>query len=352
MALWGPRTRLATALLSTLTVGIVMIVEGDSGVGWWLTYGVFFVALVVDGRLPGRRGPQWWLAVLCSSAAGVYLLAPWAAFTVVPLVTSAVGAVFVLGNRGLFVVGAQIVLVAVGQLGASPSAVLTATVMFGGFQIFAAMMALVALREARTREELEAAQSKLRSTAEAGERLRISRELHDLVGHQLTALALELEVAAHRADDATAPHVDRARRTAKELLSDVRKVVGRLRSEPADMTAAFTAVTSIPKPEVQLDIDDDLEFADADRAHAVIRCVQEAVTNAVRHADADHLRIRVTSAEHGIVVTADDDGCGAATVQPGHGLTGMRERITALGGTVSWETTPGQGFRLRATVPS
>lgn len=352
MSLFGPGARLATALLSTLTVGVVMLVERYSGVAWWLAYGMFTVAMVVDGRLPGRRGPQAWLAVLCASGAAVYLLAPWLAFSAVCLVTAAVAAVFVLGNRGLFVVGAQIVVLAVGQLGGSVSTVLTVTAVFGGFQIFAAMMAVVALREARTREELEAAQSKLRSTAEAAERLRISRELHDLVGHQLTALALELEVAAHRADSAAAPHVDRARRTAKELLSDVRRVVGGLRSEPGDLTAAFTAVTSIPKPEVQLDIDDDLEFADADLAHAVIRCVQEVVTNAVRHADADHLRITVTSAGQDIVVTAHDDGRGADTVRPGHGLTGMRERITALGGTVEWETAPGQGFRLRATVPS
>jgi signal transduction histidine kinase len=132
----------------------------------------------------------------------------------------------------------------------------------------------------------------------------------------------------------------------------VRRVVGRLRAEPSDVTAAFTAVARIPRPEVHLDIAEDLEFADPDRAHAVIRCVQECVTNAVRHADADHLYVTVTRSDDAIVVTAVDDGRGAGSLAPGNGLTGMRERVAALGGTVSWETAPGAGFRLRATVPA
>ncbi len=353
MGLWGPGPRLATALLSTVALGVVLLVEGGVGWLWWTAYGVFFAALVVDGRLPGRHGVKVWLAVHVGSALAVYLLATDFAFTAVCLVTSAVGAVFVLGTRhGMAVVAGQVVVLAAGQLPGPPADVLTVTAMFGGFQIFAAMMAAVALREAATREELEAAQSRLRSTAEAGERLRISRELHDLVGHQLTALALELEVAAHRSDAAAAPHVDRARRTAKELLSDVRHVVGRLRSGPADVTAAFSAVARIAKPEVHLDIAEDLEFTDPAVAHAVIRCVQESVTNAVRHADADHLHITVTRSADAVVVTAADDGRGAAEVTPGHGLTGMLERVTALGGTVTWETAPARGFLLRATVPA
>jgi signal transduction histidine kinase len=353
MGLWGAGPRLATALLSTVTVGVVVLVEGGVGWAWWLAYGVFFAALVVDGRLPGRHGVRVWLAVQVGAAVAVYLLATELAFTAVCLVTSGVAAVFVLGTRlGLAVVAGQIVVLGYGQLDGRLSDALSITAMFGGFQIFAAMMAAVALREAGTRVELEAAQSRLRSAAEADERLRISRELHDLVGHQLTVLALELEVAAHRADPAAAQHVDRARRTAKDLLSDVRKVVGRLRAGPEDVSAAFSAVARIPKPEVHLDIAEDLEFADASVAGAVIRCVQEAVTNAVRHADADHLYVTVARSAAAIVVTAADDGRGAETVTPGHGLTGMRERVTALGGTVVWETAPGQGFRLSATVPA
>jgi signal transduction histidine kinase len=353
MGLWGPGPRLATALLSTMTVGVVVLVDGGVGWAWWVAYGVFSAALLVDGRVPGRRGPSVWLAVLVGAAAAVYLLAPWPAFTAVCLVTSAVACVFVLGTRlGLLAVAGQIVVLALGQVPGPAATVLTVTAMFGGFQVFAAVMAAVAMKEAATREELEAAQSRLRGAAEAGERLRISRELHDLVGHQLTALALELEVAAHRADPAAAPHVDRARRTAKDLLSDVRRVVGRLRSEPADVTAAVTAAARIPKPEVHLEVAPDLEFADPAVAHAVIRCVQEAVTNAVRHADADHLHVTVTRSAGSVVVTAADDGRGAAAVTPGHGLTGMRERVAALGGTVSWETASGQGFRLLATVPA
>jgi signal transduction histidine kinase len=205
---------------------------------------------------------------------------------------------------------------------------------------------------AETNEELRAAQSRLRSTAEAGERLRISRELHDLVGHQLSALALELEVAAHLADGDAASHVDRARRTAKDLLSDVRRAVGRLRATPGGVSAAVGTVTGIAKPEVHLDIDDDLDFDDPERANALVRCVQEIVTNTVRHAAADQLWITVARTGDEVTVRARDDGCGAASIRPGNGLTGMRERLEGLDGTLAYGNGADGGFTVTARLPA
>ncbi|HEX6355748.1 sensor histidine kinase [Actinophytocola sp.] len=359
--------RLGTALISTAALGVVILVWQQSGgpTGfsvapwlWWVAYGTFVVVLLIDGR--GPWGVEPWLAALCLSAVTIYLLAPRWSVTAICLVTSASAAAFVLTPRAaMVVVGAQTAVLALGQVGEPAATVLTTTAMYAGFQLFAALMAITALRETRTRarlaevnDELRAAQALLRGSAQAGERLRISRELHDLVGHQLTALALELEVAAHHAAGDAAPHVDRARRTAKDLLTDLRSAVSQLRTTPTEVPAAVNALTSITKPEVHLDIDDDVEFTAPDQAHAVVRCIQEIVTNAVRHADADHLWITIGRTGAEVTINARDDGRGAREVRPGNGITGMRERVEHLGGTLTYRTAQGRGFHLEARLPS
>lgn len=323
---------------------------------WWTSLAVFTVVQLLDGW----PSPGPWFAAHCLTATAVYLLAPGWSITAVLLVTTAASAAYVLSTPAVFaVVAAQTGVVALGQLGSAAEDLLTTTAMFGGFQVFAALTTITATREnrmrlelAETNAELRAAQNLLRGSAQAGERLRISRELHDLIGHQLTALALELEVAAHHSGGDAAQHVDRARRTAKDLLTDVRRAVGRLRTQPGELSTAFGSVTSIAKPEVHLDVDDDVEFTDAEQAHALVRCVQEIVTNAVRHADADHLWITVSRVDGNVTVHATDDGRGAADIRPGNGLTGMRERLEQVGGTLAYETGPGTGFTLRASLPA
>ena len=368
---WGVGLRLGSALVSTLVVGVAVLVRqrspGEDGFlappwVWWVAFAVFLGVLLLDARVPGEWGAELWLAALCLGAVAIYLLAPGSMVTPVCLITSAASAAFVLSTRGTYaVVAAQTGVLALGQvlIGSSGSDVLTVAGLFGGFQFFATLMALTALRESRTRAELSevnaelrATQQKLRSSAKADERLRISRDLHDLVGHQLTALALELEVASHHTGGDAAQHVDRARRTAKELLADLRRAVGQLRAAPGETSELLGAVTGIPKPEVHLDIDDDIEFTDAEQAHTLVRCVQEIVTNTVRHADADHLWITVRRAGAELLVDAHDDGCGAPQVRPGNGLTGMRERLEHLGGELRYETAPDRGFRLAARLPT
>ena len=362
---WSFGLRQGAALVTTVALGVAILIwqlgDGPSGFSappwlWWTAYGLFVGVQLLDGW----PRAELWLAAECTLAAAVYLLAPGWTLTAILLVSTAAAAAFVLSTpAALAVVGAQTAVIVVGELGLPADEVLTMAAIYGGFQLFAVFTAATATREIRmrtelaeTNRELRDAQDLLRSSAQAGERLRISRELHDLVGHQLTALALELEVAAHHTDGDAARHVDRARRTAKELLTDVRRAVGRLRTAPGDVSAAFGSVTGIAKPEVHLDIDDDMEFADPERAQALVRCVQEIVTNTVRHAGADHLWITVGRDGDEVAVDATDDGRGATAVRPGNGLTGMRERLEQLGGTLAYETGPGGGFTLRARLPA
>jgi signal transduction histidine kinase len=185
------------------------------------------------------------------------------------------------------------------------------------------------------------------------ERERISRELHDTLGHHLTALSLDLEAARHLAQDNTLVQIHRAQSVTKLLLSDLRDVVSTLRGQdPIPLAQALkTLVAGVPAPQIHLVIADGLAVDDPVRAHAVLRCVQEIITNAIRHAAAGHLWIELTRREGGIAIRAKDDGRGAKELRFGHGLTGMRERLEQVGGTLKIETHPAKGFRLEAWMP-
>ena len=83
----------------------------------------------------------------------------------------------------------------------------------------------------------------------------------------------------------------------------------------------------------------------------MLRCLQEIITNAIRHAAASNLWIELSRTGNGIAIRARDDGRGTRELRPGHGLTGMRERLEQVGGKLEIETQPGKGFRLNAWLP-
>jgi signal transduction histidine kinase len=139
------------------------------------------------------------------------------------------------------------------------------------------------------------------------------------------------------------------------LLTDVRDVVGALREERAlDLRRALEDLASAaPEPRVHLACPTDLEVSDPLRAHTLFRCAQEAITNAVRHAQAKNVWIELSrEADGGLQLHARDDGRGAAAVEPGNGLRGMRERLEEAGGSLEIAAAPGAGFALRAALPA
>ncbi len=184
------------------------------------------------------------------------------------------------------------------------------------------------------------------------ERLRIARDLHDALGHHLTALSLNLEVAAHSTDGDAAAPVRTAQSIAKLLLADVRDVVSALGSdEPVDLAGALRRMAAdIPVPRVHLRLPESLD-ADAERSGVVLRCAQEMITNAARHAQARNLWLDVAARGTDLEIRAHDDGVGAGDLKDGHGLRGMRARLEQLGGTLSVTTRPGAGFVVVVTLP-
>ncbi len=232
--------------------------------------------------------------------------------------------------------------------------------LFLGISGFAFMSGMVALQQHVARDELRKVNSELRATqalladnTRIAERVRIARELHDLVGHHLTALTLNLEVATHLVDGKALEHVQQAHSLAKLLLADVREVVSEMRlDDKVDLAAALrTLVSGMPEPRIHLDLASELALTDPLRAQVLLRCAQEMITNSVRHARADNLWVSLLQDDEGLALTARDDGRGVNQVEAGNGLKGMAERLRQLGGELKIETKAGAGFALRAWVP-
>jgi signal transduction histidine kinase len=232
---------------------------------------------------------------------------------------------------------------------------------FGGFQTFAYVTASLTRRELLARQALTRAHTDLLSTrallAESSrneERLRISRDLHDTLGHHLTALSLQLDVASRLTDGKAAEHVQQAHAITRLLLGDVRNVVSELRGGARfDLAGAIRRLAAgVTGIETRLDLPAVLEIEEGVRADAVLKCVQEIITNTTRHAAARHLWIALERSAEGITIRAQDDGRGTNTIEPGNGLTGMRERFDALGGRIECRSGEGRGFEVHGFMPA
>ncbi len=236
------------------------------------------------------------------------------------------------------------------------------TLALAGLQAFAVLAAHLMRRESLAREALARANRELLATRElailgsrAAERLHIARELHDVLGHHLSALSLNLEAAAlERRPEPLAGSgpLDTARALTRTTLAEVRAVVSRLRQDDAtDLSAALAALAAaIPHPRIHLRVPEALPPVDAERARAILRCAQECVTNAIRHAGAENLWIELAPLDGGLDLRVRDDGHGAAALAEGNGLAGMRERLLALRGRLSLFPGP-PGFEARVWVP-
>ncbi len=237
-------------------------------------------------------------------------------------------------------------------------------IVYGGLNLglssFVFATSIMARRHAEARAEMRKVNSELRATqallAEStriAERVRISRELHDLVGHHLTALSLNLEVASHLVKGKAQEHVAQAQSVAKLLLSDVREVVGSMREDDKiELASALASLADgVPEPQIHLDIPSHLSIDDPKRAQVILRCAQEVITNTVKHAEAANLWLTIRENEDGLAITARDDGRGTDELQEGNGLLGMGERLRQLGGQLSVKSALGEGFRLTAWLP-
>ena len=197
------------------------------------------------------------------------------------------------------------------------------------------------------------------------ERGRFAREIHDSLAQGLTSISLQLECVRDRLDDdpaAAAEHVEKARGFVRDSLREARRTVWNLRPlalGEADLASTLQRYAANLSDHGKISCSQEIEGTPRplppDHEAALLRIGQEALTNAARHAAATEIRQRLRFGNGWVTLTVMDNGKGfdvATKVGKGFGLTGMHERVAALGGSLSIDSRPGHGTEVSATLPT
>jgi signal transduction histidine kinase len=230
------------------------------------------------------------------------------------------------------------------------------------FELFAAFVsrAAYAAQESRrdvlrANRELQAARTLVAEGVRAQERLRISRELHDVAGHKLTALKLHLALEMRTRPAEACSTVSQCFSLADELLTDIRTVVSTLRHEDTiDLRAALLALDpALSSVSIKFRLEPLAVVSDIGKAEALLRCAQEGLTNALRHGSATEILVTLSRSDEELVLSVEDNGVGYPTpeAQIGNGLRGLRERLKEFQGVVALDHRAPRGCILRAVLP-
>ena len=242
------------------------------------------------------------------------------------------------------------------------------SLLFAFVLVFVLLLVSAVLAEYESRNKLAKAHRRLREYAVQAEdratlqeRNRIAREIHDSVGHYLTAQSIQLEnTALFLAEDGikAATHLEKARQLNKEALANIRASVATLRKSPArsslqtsieQLVADFRSNTNIEVVE-KIILPNTLP---SEVNISLFRIAQEALTNITKHSHATKIFLSVESSEKQIVLSVQDNGCGFNLSQntTGFGLQGMQERATALGGKLEVISDRDRGCQISVKIP-
>jgi two-component system sensor histidine kinase DesK len=204
----------------------------------------------------------------------------------------------------------------------------------------------------RHRADLRLSMDEVRRLAASTERERIGRDLHDLLGHTLSMVALKSELAGRlieRDPSAARREMADVARVSREALSQVRSAVSGIRA--AAMAAELASARLLLEAAgVQMEYWHDPQELPADVETCLALVLREAVTNIQRHARANRVEVTVIAGAERVVMRVRDDGRGGVN-ERGNGLTGMRERIEARGGTLAIESPRGRGTSIEVALP-
>ncbi len=234
-------------------------------------------------------------------------------------------------------------------LGAPTNAIVSALIP----SVTLAIIAIFTAYAHRHQMQLRRSNEEILRLATLAERERIGRDLHDLLGHTLSVVALKSELARKLIDrdlDAARREMQEVERVARDSLSQVRNAVSGIRSTA--LSAELLAATALLEAQgLKVKCETENVKLPHDRETALALSLREAATNIRRHADARGVTIRVRKEPSAVIVEVADDGRGGRIV-PGNGLNGMRERLDSVGGTLALVPNGDGGTLLRATVPA
>ncbi len=244
----------------------------------------------------------------------------------------------------------QVALIAYGLLSGRPWLDWITGVFFG----IATGVATLLQRELQVKnQQLQAAQGQVRAMAQSAERERIARDLHDLLGHTLTLVAVKADLAGRLVDR----DADGARREMQEVAQAAREALGEVRIAITGMRGAALRVEleqarrMLAAANVTAETNAEVRPGDSAGESVLAMALREAVTNVIRHAGASRCRISLEAvSDGGVRLCVEDDGPGG-DIHEGSGLTGMRSRLAAAGGTLDIQSGP-TGARLCASLPA
>jgi signal transduction histidine kinase len=330
---------------------------------WWALYAVFAVAFAACAWWAIPRRSTNAIAALLAVQTLAALGANWLIPTVIPGVATG-GALLVVVASQLsrlptkvatpWVLVQHAALLGIYLASWATSIAIVAGVAFLVFSFVLLTMERLLVREravrlqlAQTLAELTAARQSLEAQARDGERLRIARDLHDLLGHHLVALSLQLQLAERSDPEQARRTIERASSLTRLLLGDLRAVVADLREPvPVDLVAELESLREDDGPPrvVVQTLARGLRL-DGSVAETLLRAGQELVTNARKHARAEEIVVHLGDGE----LCVSDDGTGGP-IREGTGLQGLRERLSLIRGALQVEH-PGRGTRVRVRFP-
>lgn len=304
--------------------------------------------------------------VLVTVVTSIYLLADYPPGPVFASFAVAVVVVIARGHRGwawsVLVAAYAVALVAWSAVHGNGWSWAWATGVLAWLLVLAGVGELIALRRSRARAAREAS-AQARARAEGEERLRVARDLHDVVAHHISLINVQAQVALHLGDrrpEQAAIALATIRDASSEALAELRDLIGVLRDDtgvaPRAPVSRLATLDELVRRAEVAGLDLSVRTTGPPRTLAApvelaaYRIVQEAVTNVVRHSGAEHASVDVSYGSDALEIAVDDDGHGSALAE-GSGLRGMRERAEALGGTLGVTSTPTGGVAVRAHLP-
>jgi two-component system sensor histidine kinase DesK len=305
---------------------------------------------------PGASGVPWaWLIVLVALAIAVFAVARDASWLSILAIAAAACGRFSATTRpatfgAVSCSGATLVVMALENRVPDTGTL----VLFLILPPVSAYLSYTATKRIETVAELQRTRAELARVAVANERLRIARDLHDLLGQSLSLITLKAELSRRMVGaDAGAAEREMAEleQVARQSLRDVRAAVGGYRQpELAAELGVARQLLAAAGVSCQITTPAGLGLpADVDTVLAWT--VREGVTNVARHARATRAGVTVTTSDDRVVAEITDDGSGAVAGTAGSGLAGLGERVRQLGGTLMAGPAPGGGFRLQVTIP-
>lgn len=223
---------------------------------------------------------------------------------------------------------------------------------------FVVLFSLVAIAEQKSRKKAVALAKQVESLAATLERNRIARDIHDSLGHTLTTLDIQLELAQRlhqRHPDKALQALNTAKELSSQSLTEVRRALQTMREENFDLNKALVTLVDLVKQNQSFDIQQQVNLPPLplQTSHQLYCIVQEGLTNIQKYAVASRVSLRGQSTAEGIVLDLEDDGIGFDPDLPhtGFGLRGMQERVKILGGQLKLNSTPGQGTHIQVIIP-